>query len=74
MKKAVLGSKLIIVHLKGYGGVPVVVILLLFFFVQRERVRSKENEKPLSYAANSLMSFCLANCHNAAAIIGYFHK
>lgn len=29
-KKAVLGSKLIIVHLKGYGGVPVVVILLLF--------------------------------------------
>lgn len=71
-EKAVLGSKLKIVHLKGYGGVPVVVILLLF--VQRERVRSKENEKLISYAANRLMSFCWANCHNAAAIIGYFHK
>jgi len=30
VKKAVLGSKLKIVHLKGYGGVPVAVILLLF--------------------------------------------
>lgn len=29
-EKAVLGSKLKIVHFKGYGGVPVVVILLLF--------------------------------------------
>lgn len=27
------------------------------FFVQRERVRSKENEKLISYAANRLMSF-----------------
>lgn len=44
------------------------------FFVQREQVRSKENEKLLSYATNRLMSFCWANCHNAAAIIGYFHK
>ena len=31
-KKAVLGSKLIIVHLKGYGGVPEMVILLAFLY------------------------------------------
>lgn len=31
-EKAVLGSKLKIVHLKGYGGVPVVVILLAFLY------------------------------------------
>ena len=37
-------------------------------------MRSKENEKLISYAANRLMSYCRANCHKAAAIIGYFHK
>lgn len=37
-------------------------------------MRSKENEKLLSYAANRLMSFCWAGCHKTAAIIGYFHK
>lgn len=31
-EKAVLGSKLKNVHLKGYGGVPVVVILLAFLY------------------------------------------
>lgn len=32
VEKAVLGSKLKIVHLKGYGGVPVAVILLAFLY------------------------------------------
>lgn len=31
-EKAVLGSKLKIVHLKGYGGVPEMVILLAFLY------------------------------------------
>lgn len=32
VEKAVLGSKLKIVHFKGYGGVPEMVILLAFLY------------------------------------------
>ena len=49
------------------------VVILLLFCTEGTGEKQK-NEKPLSYAANRLMSFCWANCHNAAVIIGYFHK